>query len=566
MATAACEQDLTSALPEELAPKQLADIAAIRAHLLSMLVDGRGESAIELLLELLVQMRDSHTATSVRLQDALRKLYGRSSEKISEDQLQLVLSALVTNASQSAEMQGAQAALDADGLVQPSPDASTSSDGGEGAAPKKKRRSGLRGRAALPAHLERRVSRVVPDPAVCVCQECKVDKREIGVERSERLEYAPPTFFVHVEERPKLACPKCRKGVVAAEAGDTPLPAALPGPGLLSLVLVSRFKDGLPLNRQAIIYEKRYGVRIANSTLGAWSAGGADLLVPLVDLLKDFTLRDFLVQTDDTGIRVLDDADPRGIKRGHLWVYVGDGEHVFVDFTPDWSGDGPQAILMQRRGYIQADGYAGYDALFAPGAPRTEVACWMHARRGFEKAFQAGDARAGAILALVQKLYVVERTAKQNDAQPDQRLVLRLEHSLPVYEELFHLLDLWAPQVEPKTPLGKAITYARNRRVQLARCFEDGRIPLDNGEVERLIRLIAVVRNNSLFLGSDAAGHRAARVLSLVLACHRIGLDPWAYFRDILPLLGASRFSAARLPELLPDAWRQQQPQNARAQ
>ena len=331
-------------------------------------------------------------------------------------------------------------------------------------------------------------------------------------------------------------------------------------------MLVSRFKDGLPINRQAALYEKRYGVRIATSTLGAWSAGGADLMIPLVDLLKDFTLRDFIVQTDDTGMRVLEPDDPRGIKRGHIWLYVGDGQHVFADYTPDWSGAGPQAILMERRGYIQADGYAGYDTLFKPGCGRTEVACWMHARRGFEKAFRAGDLRGGSILALVQQLYAVERAAKDGGATAEQRHAQRLQHSIAPYEEIFSLLDQWAPQVAPKTPLGQAITYARNRRIELGRFFEDGRIALDNGEVERLIRVIATMRKSSLFVGSDAAGHRAAIVLSLVLACYRIDLDPWAYFRDILPLLGASRFSASRLPELLPAAWREQQAKHLRAQ
>ncbi len=555
MSTVSHEQDLLSAGPEELAPKQLADVDAIRTQLIAMLSDGRGENAIEMLLELLVQLRDAHTATSVRLQDALRKLYGRSSEKVSTSQLQLVLSALVQGAPDGDADKSKEEAVTQDGPA-----------GNQEPTAKRKRPSGPRGRAALPAHLERRVTQVPPRAEDCFCTECKVDKRPMGSERSEWLEYEPPTFFVRVEERPKMSCPKCRTGVVSAEASDSPLPGALPGPGLLSLVLVSRFKDGLPLNRQASIYEKRYGVRIATSTLGAWSAGAADLLPPLVDLLKDLTLRDFLLQTDDTGIRVLDPDDPRGIKRGHLWVYVGEGQHVFVDYTPNWAGKGPQDILMLRTGYIQADGYAGYDALFTPGSSRTEVACWMHARRGFEKAFQAGDARGGIILGLVQQLYAVERSAKEEGCTPDERLARRLVHSIGPYEEIFHLLDQWAPHVAPKTPIGQAITYARNRRIQLARCFDDGRIPLDNGEVERLIRLIAIMRNNSLFVGSDAAGHRAANVLSLVLACHRISLDPWAYFRDILPRLGASRFSASRLAELLPSAWCEQQAQHARAQ
>ena len=144
----------------------------------------------------------------------------------------------------------------------------------------------------------------------------------------------------------------------------------------------------------------------------------------------------------------------------------------------------------------------------------------MHARRGFERAYVAGDARGATVLTLVQTLYAVERQAQEAGLSPEARLTLRLTHSLPVYEELFGLLEQWAPHVPAKTPLGKAIAYARNRALPLGRFLEDGRLPLDNGEVERLIKLIVLGRKNWLFLGSDAAGHRAASVYSLVLSCY----------------------------------------------
>nr|WP_255662782.1 transposase [Myxococcus sp. RHSTA-1-4] len=119
----------------------------------------------------------------------------------------------------------------------------------------------------------------------------------------------------------------------------------------------------------------------------------------------------------------------------------------------------------------------------------------------------------------------------------------------------------WAPHVPPKTPLGKAIAYAQNRYVPLGRFLEDGRVPVDNGEAERLIRMIALGRKNWLFLGSVEAGHRAANVYSLVLSCYRLGVDPWATLRDVLPKLGDTRFPASRLDELLPETWAQQQAQ-----
>jgi hypothetical protein len=335
----------------------------------------------------------------------------------------------------------------------------------------------------------------------------------------------------------------------------------LPGPGLLAQLLVGKYRDGLPLHRQQAIFDKRYGVKLPPSTLGDWLAGACDVLPPLVQLLKQKTLQDFLVQTDDTGLRVLDKDDPRGIKRGHLWPYLGEGGNLFVEYTPDWRGEGPQKILSARKGYIQADGYAGYDALFTAQSPRTEVGCWMHARRGFEKAFRAGEPRAGLVLSHIQQLYAVERQATERGLSPQQRGQLRLEKSASVYTDTFALLEQLKPQVAPKTPLGKAITYALNRYLPLGRFLEDGRLPLDNGETERLIRLIAIGRNNYLFAGSDAAGQRAAHAYTLVLSCYRLGMDPWAYLRDVLPKLGDTRFPASRLAELLPEAWLQQQRQ-----
>jgi hypothetical protein len=225
-------------------------------------------------------------------------------------------------------------------------------------------------------------------------------------------------FYVQVEKRPKLACPRCKQGVTVAPASETPLPGALPGPGLLAQLLVGKYRDGLPLYRQQGIFAQRYGVKLPASTLGDWVAAASDVLSPVVELLKRRTLADGLLHTDDTGVRVLDRDDARGVKRGHLWPYLGQRGNVFVEYTPDWSGKGPQAVLADFKGYLVVDGYAGYQALFGPASPRIEVGCWMHARRGFECAWQAGDSRGGTVLALIQKLYAVERQASEAPSPP----------------------------------------------------------------------------------------------------------------------------------------------------
>ncbi|EAU64518.1 transposase and inactivated derivative [Stigmatella aurantiaca DW4/3-1] len=524
--------------------------------MLRLLEQGQGLQAIEMLVDLLARLQEAHTSTAQRLKEALRQLDGRRSEKTPANELQLLLSFLSAEGAAPTVSETTQ-------QTPPSPSAPSFASGsadGTGNKPPP-RRQAPRGAQALPAHLERREVVVPVPPEQRACPSCGQQRTPMGEEVSQRLELEPARFFVQVEKRPKLSCTRCKEGVVCAPAAEAPLPGALPGPGLLAQLLVGKYRDGLPLHRQQAIFDKRYGVKLPPSTLGDWLAGACDVLPPLVQRLKQKTLQDFLVQTDDTGLRVLDKDDPRGIKRGHLWPYVGEGGNLFVEYTPDWSGEGPQKILSARQGYIQADGYAGYDALFTATSPRTEVACWMHARRGFEKAFRAGEPRAALVLSHIQQLYAVEREATERGLSPQQRGQLRLEKSASVYTDTFALLEQLKPQVAPKTPLGKAITYAQNRYLPLGRFLEDGRLPLDNGEVERLIRLIAIGRNNYLFAGSDAAGQRAALAYTLVLSCYRLGMDPWAYLRDVLPKLGDTRFPAARLAELLPEAWLQQQRQ-----
>jgi transposase len=550
MTTPATVADEVGELEQEhQRPPKAEDMEGVRAYVLGLLEAGQGEKAIELLMDLLSRLREAHDSTAQRLKEALRQLYGRRSEKTSAHELQMLLAFL------GSETAGPE----------PSPSASSAQASSPGAEPQKDkkppRRQAARGAKALPEHLERRevVVPVSPEQRACPC--CGQERTSIGEEVSQRLELEPARFFIQVERRPKLACSRCKEGVVSAPASETPLPGALPGPGLLAQLVVGKFRDGLPLYRQQAIFDKRYGVKLPPSTLADWLAGACDTLPPLVELLKQRTLKDFLVQTDDTGLRVLDRDDPRGIKRGHLWPYVGEGGNVFVEYTPDWSGEGPQQILLQRTGYIQVDGYAGYNALFGPTSARKEVACWMHARRGFERAFQAGEPRASLVLTHIQSLYAVEREASERQLTPQERGHLRLEKSVGPYSALFEALEELRPQVAPKSPLGKAITYASLRYVQLGRFLEDGRLPLDNGEVERLIKLIAIGRNNYLFAGSDAAGQRAAHAYSVVLSCYRLGMDPWAYLKDVLPKLGDTGFPASRLAELLPEAWLQQQRQ-----
>lgn len=518
---------------------QAIDLDALRVLVGGMLGDGDANGAVELLLNLLRQLHSTNNRQAVQLAELMRKLYGSRSEKIDAAQLDLFLQAVG-----DADREAAQAA---DEAPLPSPPV------GPPPAPRKRT-----GRNQLPENLPRRVEELEPPAEERVCAICGVDKVCIGHETSEILEYVPASFVVIEQRRAKYACKPCGNGVTVAPPADKPIESGRPGPGLLAQLAVGKYQDHLPLNRQIEIF-KRLGMTLAGSTLVSWIEAVATAFEPIYRELVRRTLLAQVLGVDDTVLKVLDKDKPNGVKRGHIWSYVGYEEgrpvRVVYDYTPDWSGKGPRTFLATRRGYIQGDGYKGINELFTnPAAGVRRVGCWSHARRGFVKALDAGDKRGAVAVKLIAKLYDVERLASERQDGPDERQALRDQYARPVVNRLGTWIKETHPDVNPKSPLGKALTYAINQWPTLTVYLDDGAVPIDNTEVERRIRPVAVGRRNYLFAGSDSGGERAAVIYSILACCNLAGVDPFAYMRDVLDRLSKG-WPASRLSELLPENW-----------
>jgi hypothetical protein len=271
--------------------------------------------------------------------------------------------------------------------------------------------------------------------------------------------------------------------------------------------------------------------------------------------MKTEVLASRKIHTDDTTVPVLDKAR-ESTKTGRLWVYVGDGshEHIVFDYTPDRSRDGPLRFLQGYKGYLQADAYAGYDAVYA-GGEVIEVACWAHARRKFFDAMKSDAARAQIALAHIRELYSIEKRGR--DLGEAERRDLRVVEGKPLLDAFKTWLDAEAKKVLPKSPVGEAIHYARAQWVGLTRYLEDGLLELDNNRAERALRRVAVGRKNWMFAGSDEGGRRAAIVYSLIASCAALKIDPYAYLRDVIERLpSCSAQDAAALRLLTPKAWK----------
>lgn len=516
------------------------DLSAIAAEMKRL---GASDELCALMLGLLESMAEQNTHLQFRLAAALRQLWRPKSERISAEQLALFLAQLPAAEAEKADVET------------PSTDAATTGDGqAAGSDATKPARKKPRGKQPFPPNLPRRVEpvRVADELRRCACG---AEKCVIGFDTQLLWDFEPAQFFLRERQLEKLACKKCEEGVTTAPAPGKPIEGGRPGPGLLAQIVTAKFNDACPLYRQSQIYE-RSGIHLAPSTLGDWCADTADLLEPIWKHLRGQTLDSYLISLDDTKLPVLDREDPRGIKRGHIWTYIGDRNRAaFCEYTPDWCGEAPQKVLAAFTGrVIQGDGYAGIDAVFAGPDPPKRAGCMDHARRKWMVALDAGDARAAIVVKLMAGLYAVEAEARAQGLGPDALLERRREKSRPIMEQLRRVIGDLAQGALPKSPLGKATTYAINQWSTLEVFLDDGRVPLSNVHVEQQQRRTVLGRKNYLFSGSDDGARRLAILQTFVVNCDLTKVPIWQYLRDTIAHL-ADGWPQSRIAELTPAAW-----------
>lgn len=320
------------------------------------------------------------------------------------------------------------------------------------------------------------------------------------------------------------------------------------GTSVYAHIVVSKCVDSMPLYRQ----EKagaRSGYGIARSVMCELFHRAADLLRPLYDRLLELIRASPYVQADETRIRV---AEANNARNGWIWTLLCDNIAAFV-YSESRGAETPNQHLGGTAGYLVVDGYSGYNDVTGDGG-RTRVGCWAHARRKFYEALATAP-KAREVLDMIVALYRVEHDAADNDILgTPAHLILRQERSAPVLEGIDAWVNKHTDTVPPKSPLGTALTYARNQRPTLARFLEDPKLPLDNNASERQLRIIALGRKNFLFVGHAAAGDRLAILQTLCATCCLNGVNPYDYLSDVLVRIQTHK--ASRIDELLPMSWR----------
>lgn len=425
-------------------------------------------------------------------------------------------------------------------------DAAEKEDAGEGIVVAAHTRS-PRGRRPLPDFLPRvEIVHDLPESAK-VCATDGSPLVRIGEETSEQLEIIPAQIQVLRQVRPKYACPACHEGVHVAPPPPQPIPKSLASPALLAHVAVSKYVDALPLHRQETMLT-RIGVDLPRATLAHWMVRAGELVQPLVNLLRDDLLASGVVQCDETPFQVLKEPGKAATSLSYLWVQrslARDAPVVLYDYDPSRSGRVPERLFEGFTGVLQTDGYEGYTAVGQrPGV--VHAGCFAHARRKFDEALKGmrGNERKATSkkesaalqgLAWIQKLYAIEKSAK--DATPEERQRLRDERARPILASLRRWLDEALPRVAPQTLTGKALGYLDHQWPKLVRIFDDGRVPLDTNLVENAIRPFVVGRKNWLFADTARGAHASANLYSIVETAKANGLEPFAYLRLVFTQL-----------------------------
>jgi len=387
------------------------------------------------------------------------------------------------------------------------------------------------GRKPLPEHLPRERVEYEPEERTCSC--CGKELSKIGEEVTEELEYQPAKLFVRQHVRIKRACSCCKSGVsIGTLPAHIPLiEKGRPGLGLLTYITIAKYGDGMPLYRLSQVFE-RHGSPLPRQRLCDWIGHVVFFLEGVVGAMwKELRKEEYLL-ADETTIKV-QDAEVKGrCHTGYLWGMLGPPGVVF-HYADSRASEVPKELLadIKHTLYLQTDAYAGYNPVYVPDRVY-RIGCFAHVRRKFIACEKTIPKETGRVLALIGKLYKLEKQIKQLD--DTKKYLLRQQKAVPLLAELKTLLEYYQKFFLPKHPVQEALSYTLKQWTELSRYTEQGKFAIDNNAIERQMRPIAVGRKAWLFAGSHEGARRAAVLFSLLNSCKMLKINPQSYIADVL--------------------------------
>lgn len=385
----------------------------------------------------------------------------------------------------------------------------------------------------------------------------------IGNEITETLVFIPAKVEVQQNCQLKYACKVCEESIKLAKKPKSPIPKSIASPSLLAQTLVYKYQYHLPLYRQEQILH-HYGVNVHRGTLSFWVIKCAQLLQPLVDLMAQEIKRYDVAYADETTVEVLNEVGRSSELKSYMWVFHGGSPErraLVYNYAPSRERLIPKAFFEDFSGYLHADGYSGYNAVFykkngnnIPEKTQVQhVACWAHARRKFVEVTKLAkhSGLAHQAVSQIAKLYHVEKQIKQKKLKYKQIYEYRQKNALPLLQGFKVWLDEYRNKVAPKSSLHSAFEYTLKLWEPLNAYLLDGRLDIDNNATEQHIKPFATGRKNWLFSNSVQGAQASAIIFSLVETCKIHKIKTFEYFNYVLTNI-PNADSKEKLNQLLP--------------
>lgn len=452
---------------------------------------------------------------------ANRRTYGTSSEKADEALIEQ-LSLLFNEAEACADE------------VKPEPEKETVA-----AYSRKKARSGSV-RDILPENIQEEVVEHRLFEEERVCPQCGETMEEIGSEVVETLKIILAQAILVKDVYYTYACRRCKEKDISTPVVKTPhkkavIPGSFATPEAVAYLMTEKYIMHTPLYRMEQDF-RRKEIHLSRQIMSNWLIRCAtDWLKPVYDALQEQLVQEDIIHADETKLQVLREPGKPAQSDSFMWLYrTGKtAEHpiVLYEYQDNRRQENPKEFLKGFHGYLQTDGYAGYNTV----EDVIHVGCWAHARRKFEEAVavlpkgkKEGTALTGQ--AYCTQLFKIEEELA--GLSPEERHEKRQEKAKPILDAMLAWAETRA--AAPKSKLGTALTYLKNQWPELINYLLDGRLEISNNLAERSIKPFVMSRKNFLFSNTPSGATSSAIIFSLIETAKESGLNPYKYLTYVL--------------------------------
>ena len=442
-----------------------------------------------------------------------RKLFGKSSERADENQL-----SFFNEAEKNSDSKAVEPKL-------------------EEVVYTRKKTSTHKGKKDNLSTLERVVIEHKLDDAEAVCNKCGHQLTVIGTKSKEILKYRPAELYIEEHVTYTYACKSCeaeadKANIVSAHAPENFLHKGMASNELLAHVITMKYQHALPLYRMETYFEMM-DAKLSRQTLSNWIISAASELECVYDYMREKILKRDYIHADETPVKVIDNKGCESKSKHYMWVYVSedvDSSIIMYDYQKTRSSVCPTKFLEGFSGYLQTDGYSGYNKI----QNVKRYYCLAHIRRKFHeiivelKPETLKQSRAVIGFNYCEQLYKIEKDIREQyihcDDYYDDRHKIRLEKSAPILKKFQEYIDTEIENALPKSPLGKALTYAQNLIPSMSIFLTNGCLEIDNNAAERAVKPFVIGRKNWLFSNTAKGAKSSAIIYSIVETAKANGL------------------------------------------